>query len=602
MSNNLQLLSTLLVLLPLVLALGFILGHWFKIRQGRVQSVTLALMREVFDHTHDGVTITDTNGSIVAVNRTFTQVTGYSEVEVLGKNPRLLSSGYHDAAFYQAYWQGLVNDGIWQGEIWNRRKDGDVYLEWLTCKVVKNNKGAPTHYVAVFSDITEHRRQEARLEYATENDRLTGLPNTTSILRELTNNAPNLQRQWCVFLLDIDNFRLVNSSYGFAVGDQLLNSIAKRLQSCCTKGLVARHSADVFILAVHLNNTNDNNPLIKVNELRHCLSKPFSVLGRLMEFSFSIGATTWNDPNLAINTVLQEAELALHASKNRGAGQTRLYSEDLRTDKNPLAYLQGLREALSNNQLQLFYQPLVMADTGNIHALEVLLRWTHPVLGSIPPDHFIPLAERHGLMEPLGHWILQEALKQYADWEKQGIAPPHLAVNVSPIEFQSENFVDNVLSALKTHQIKPNCLEIELTEGVFVQQDNSTLEKLEALSNHGINLAIDDFGTGYSSLAYLKHLPVNQLKLDRAFIQGLPDNEADKAIVESTLALCRGLKMTVVAEGVENIEQADYLRMQGCDYIQGYFYGRPADKDQTGQLLTQRKQLTKPYDAAVPSY
>lgn len=588
MSNNLQLLSTLLVLLPLVLALGFMLGHWFKIRQERVQRVTLALMREVFDHTHDGVTITDTNGNIVAVNRTFTQVTGYSESEVLGKNPRLLSSGYHDAAFYQAYWQGLVNDGIWQGEIWNRRKDGDVYLEWLTCKVVKNNKGAPTHYVAVFSDITEHRRQEARLEYATENDRLTGLPNTTSILRELNKKIPNPQRQWCVFLLDVDNFRLVNSSYGFAVGDQLLNNIAKRLQSYCTNGLIARHSADVFILAIPLNSMNDDECLVIANELRRCLSKPFSVLGRLMEFSFSIGITTWSDAKLAINTILQEAELALHASKSRGAGQTRLYSEDLRTDKNPLAYLQGLREALSNNQLQLFYQPLVMADTGSIHALEVLLRWTHPVMGSIPPDHFIPLAERHGLMEPLGYWILQEALKQYADWQKQGIAPPHLAVNVSPIEFQSESFVENVFTMLKTYQINPSCLELELTEGVFVQQDNSTLEKLEALSNHGINLAIDDFGTGYSSLAYLKHLPVNQLKLDRAFIQGLPDNEADKAIVESTLALCRGLKMTVVAEGVENIEQADYLRMQGCDYIQGYFYGRPVDKDQTSQLLSQK--------------
>lgn len=589
MGNNIQLLSALLISLPLVLAFGFLLGHWFRVYRERDKKTTLTLLSEVFDHTHDGVTITDKTGNIIAVNRTFTQVTGYSEAEVIGENPRLLSSGCHDAEFYKNYWQALIDTGIWQGEIWNRRKDGEVYLEWLTCKAVKNNNNEITHFVAVFSDITEHRRQEAQLEHATEHDRLTGLPNTASILRELTKSLPNLQRQWCVLLLDIDNFRLVNSSYGFAVGDQLLNNIAKRLQGCCTKGLIARHSADVFIIAAPLASNSDDERLALINSLRSCIVKPFSILGRLMEFSFSVGATTWDNANLAINTVLQEAELALHASKSRGAGQTRFYSEDLRADKNPLAYLQGLREALGNNELALFYQPLVTAATGKIHALEVLLRWTHPVMGNIPPDHFIPLAERHGLMESLGHWILQQALQQYASWQKSGIAPPHIAVNVSPVEFQSENFVANVMAALKKHQVKPSSLELELTEGVFVQQDPSTLEKLEALSKHGINLAIDDFGTGYSSLAYLKHLPVNQLKLDRAFIQGLPENEADRAIVESTLALCRGLKMSVVAEGVENKEQADYLNRKGCDYIQGFFYGRPVDKDQTSQLLIKQK-------------
>lgn len=589
MNNNIQLLSAALIALSLVLALGFMLGQWFKAYRERTQTITLMLLSEVFDHTHDGVTITDTTGTIIAVNRTFTQVTGYSEDEVVGNNPRLLSSGYHDADFYKSYWDALINEGIWQGEIWNRRKDGEVYLEWLTCKTVKNNNNEITHFVAVFSDITEHRRQEIRLEQATENDRLTGLPNTVSILRELSKKTPNVQHPWCVLLLDIDKFRLVNSSYGFAVGDQLLNNIAKRLQGCCTQGLIARHSADVFIVATPLINATEEEQLATISRLRDCISKPFSILGRLMEFNFSVGATLWNTTDVAVNTALQEAELALHASKSRGAGQTRFYSDDLRTDQNPLAYLQGLREALGNNELALFYQPLVLATTGKTHALEVLLRWTHPVMGNVPPDHFIPLAERNGLMEPLGHWVLQQALKQYASWQKIGIAPPHIAVNVSPIEFQSEHFVGNVIAALKKYQVKPHCLELELTEGVFVKQDPSTLEKLATLSKHGINLAIDDFGTGYSSLAYLKHLPVNQLKLDRAFIQDLPENEADRAIVESTLALCKGLKMSVVAEGVENIEQANYLRSQGCDYIQGFFYGRPINQELTSKLLTDQK-------------
>jgi len=577
--------ASLLTFLPLSLALGFFLGQLFKNYRNRSKRMTLRLMSEVFDHTHDGVTITDATGTIVSVNRTFTQVTGYSEKEVLGENPRILNSGYHDQDFYKEYWQALINKGIWQGEIWNRRKDGEVYLEWLTCKAVKDNKGKLTHFVAIFSDITEHRRQEARLAQATENDRLTGLPNTANLLRKLTKNLPSLQRQWCVLLVDINNFKLVNSSYGFSVGDQLLNNIAKRLQKCCSQGLVARHSADVFILAVPVINSSEAEQLAEISSLRKCLSKPFSILGRLMEFNISIGVTIWDDASLTTSSVLQEAELALHAAKSKGAGQTRFFTEDLRSEKNPLAYLQGLREALSKNELSLFYQPLITAATGKTHALEVLLRWIHPTLGTIPPDDFIPLAERHGLMEPLGHWILQQALKQFAKWQQEGIAPPHIAVNVSPVEFQSEHFVGNVLKALADYQVDPSCLELELTEGVFVEQDPTTLEKLNELSKSGISLVIDDFGTGYSSLAYLKHLPVNQLKIDRAFVKGLPENEADRAIIESTLALCRGLKMSVVAEGVESIEQANYLRQEGCDYLQGYFYGRPADKEQTSLRL-----------------
>lgn len=577
--------ASLLTFLPLSLALGFFLGQLFKNYRNRSKRMTLRLMSEVFDHTHDGVTITDATGTIVSINRTFTQVTGYSEKEVLGENPRILNSGYHDQDFYKEYWQALINKGIWQGEIWNRRKDGEVYLEWLTCKAVKDNKGKLTHFVAIFSDITEHRRQEARLAQATENDRLTGLPNTANLLRKLTKNLPSLQRQWCVLLVDINNFKLVNSSYGFSVGDQLLNNIAKRLQKCCSQGLVARHSADVFILAVPVINSSEAEQLAEISSLRKCLSKPFSILGRLMEFNISIGVTIWDDASLTTSSVLQEAELALHAAKSKGAGQTRFFTEDLRSEKNPLAYLQGLREALSKNELSLFYQPLITAATGKTHALEVLLRWIHPTLGTIPPDDFIPLAERHGLMEPLGHWILQQALKQFAKWQQEGIAPPHIAVNVSPVEFQSEHFVGNVLKALADYQVDPSCLELELTEGVFVEQDPTTLEKLNELSKSGISLVIDDFGTGYSSLAYLKHLPVNQLKIDRAFVKGLPENEADRAIIESTLALCRGLKMSVVAEGVESIEQANYLRQEGCDYLQGYFYGRPADKEQTSLRL-----------------
>lgn len=589
MSDQLRQLFPLLALLPLVLTLGFMIGQGYRRYRSRDQKTALLLMRQVFDHTHDGVTITDPKGTIIAVNRTFTQVTGYSEQEVVGKNPRLLSSGYHDAAFYEKYWQTLAREGIWQGEIWNRRKDGEVYLEWLTCKAVKTTEGEVTHYVAVFSDITEHRRQEARLEHATEHDRLTGLPNTATLQRDLSRQLPNLQQRWAVALIDIDNFRLVNASYGFAVGDQLLNSLARRLKDCCS-GMVARHSADVFISVFPLTSGNDHNERsANINKVRECLSKPFVIKGRLMEFTFSIGATTWDNANFSVSDVLQQAELALHAAKTRGAGQTRFFTEDLKDDNNPLARLQGLRDALTHHELSLNFQPLVLAETGEIDALEVLLRWDHPVMGRIPPDQFIPLAERHGLMELLGQWVLEQALKQYAAWQHQGIAPPRLAVNASPLEFQSENFVDNVKSALKKHQITPECLELELTEGVFVQQDVDTLEKLDALSHHGIKLAIDDFGTGYSSLAYLKHLPVNQLKLDRAFIKGLPINEADRAIVESTLALCRGLKMSVVAEGVENEAQADYLRRKGCDYLQGFYYGHPKDAAATTQLLIQQK-------------
>ncbi|WP_404415586.1 putative bifunctional diguanylate cyclase/phosphodiesterase [Marinospirillum sp.] len=578
----------LLIAFPL-LAVGFALGVGYRKRKYKNRKVIFRLLKQVFDHTHDGVTITDPRGTIIAVNKTFTQVTGYSEAEVLGENPRILSSGYHDAEFYENYWQTLMREGIWQGEIWNRRKDGEVYLEWLTCKAVKDPDGEVTHYVAIFTDITEHRRQEARLEHATEHDRLTGLPNTANTLRELSRQIPNLQKRWCLMLVDIDNFRLVNASYGFAVGDQLLSSLARRLKEC-TQGLVARHSADVFICALPLTSGDDEGERgAMINRAKKYLSKPFSIKGRLMEFSFSIGTSTWQDASQSVNELLQEAELALHAAKSRGAGQIRHFTEDLREDRNPLILLQGLREALSNNELSLNFQPLVASGSRRIHALEVLLRWDHPTLGRIPPDQFIPLAERHGLMEPLGQWILEQSLKHYAEWQQQGIAPSRIAVNVSPLEFQAENFVDNLFSLLKKHKLNHEILELELTEGVFVQRDKETLDRLDALSSSGIHLAIDDFGTGYSSLAYLKHLPINQLKLDRTFIRSLPANEADRAIVESTLALCRGLKMTVVAEGVEEEAQADYLARKGCDLLQGYYFGRPTDADETTERLIQNK-------------
>ncbi|WP_416884698.1 putative bifunctional diguanylate cyclase/phosphodiesterase [Marinospirillum sp.] len=576
--------------LLLSVVLGLVASLILQRTRYQTQKNTLKLMKEVFDHTHDGVTITDPDGKIIAVNRTFTQVTGYSEAEVLGQNPRILSSGYHDAAFYEAYWQGLMRDGIWQGEIWNRRKDGEVYLEWLTCKVLKDTHGRISHYVAIFTDITEHRRQEARLEKATDYDRLTGLPNTGLFLRSLAKQPPSSQRYWCMVLIDIDNFRLVNASYGFSVGDQLLANMAKRLREICP-GVMARHSADVFIWGIPLEATEeDTGYLQQIHDARQSLARPFSIKGRLMEFNFSMGATLWTEETQTVSRALQEAELALHAAKNRGAGQLRFYSEDLKEAENPLILLQALRDALAAQQLSLHYQPLVCASSGKIHAFEVLMRWQHPTLGAISPAQFIPLAERHGLMEQLGQWTLDQSLKQYAVWEQEGIAPARIAVNVSPLEFAAEGFVEQVSTKLKRYQLSPHCLELELTEGVFVQRDESTLERLDQLAKMGIRLAIDDFGTGYSSLAYLKHLPVNQLKLDRSFIQGLPHNKADQAIVESTLALCKGLKMQVVAEGVETSEQAAYLSEQGCDLLQGFYFGRPQDTTQTTQLLRQNKQ------------
>lgn len=584
MLSSISFLGTLLLLSPILLAGSFLLGRWLVQHKHSAQTTALQLLSEVFDTTHDGVTITNTKGEIVSVNRTFTQVTGYSPAEVIGQNPRILSSGRHDQAFYKEYWQALQNKGMWQGEIWNKRKDGAIYLEWLTCKAVKNNLGEITHYVAVFSDITEARRQEIRLEHATQHDKLTGLPNTGTLLRDLAAHPPKQDTYWCMILLDINNFKLVNSSYGFKVGDQLLNSIARRLQDCCPQGKLARHSADVFIMALPFSPLG-KEPEQQVDQIKLCISRPFTVLGKLMEFNFSIGATLWLDANLTTADVLQEAELALHASKNKGVGLTRFFSEELKTNQNPLAYLQGLREALVNDELQLYFQPLITAATGTINAVEVLLRWQHPSLGQISPDQFIPLAEKHGLMEALGNWVLKQALKTYSLWLEQDIAPPKIAVNVSPLEFESENFVNQVLNALKNTGVAPSHLELELTEGVLVEQNPNTLTKLNQLSEAGISLAIDDFGTGYSSLAYLKHLPVNKLKLDRAFIQELPHNEADRAIVESTLALCRGLKMSVVAEGVENSEQADYLRRKGCDYLQGYHFGRPQNFQITNALL-----------------
>lgn len=575
-----------LLSLPLLL-LGFGLGVAYRKYQKRNRKVFLRLLQQVFNHMHDGVTITDPQGRIIAVNQRFMEVTGYREEEVLGENPSLLSSGYHDATFYSNYWQALLQKGFWEGEIWNRRKDGEVYLEWLTCKAVKDDSGETSHYVAIFTDITEHRRQAKRLEHVTEHDRLTGLVNTNTLIRELTRQPPSLQQRWCLLLIDIDNFRLVNASYGFSTGDQLLTHLGKRLKNA-TQGLVARHSADVFICALPLaGHADEEDKLAQIEQIKNCLTQPFSIQERLMEFSFTLGTSLWQTASQPAAELLQEAELALHAAKSKGPGRICHFHEELREQSNPLLLLQGLREAITKNELSLYFQPLVTASSHYLHTLEVLVRWKHSSLGAIPPDQFIPLAERHGLIEPLGHWILDQALAHYAKWQHQGIAPKRLAVNVSPLEFQAENFVDNVFALLDQHQVSPEILELELTEGVFIKRDTATLERLQRLSSAGVHLAIDDFGTGYSSLAYLKNLPINQLKLDRAFIASLPGSDADRAIVESTLALCQGLKMTIVAEGVEEEQQANYLARKGCDLLQGYYFGRPADAEETQQRLMQ---------------
>ncbi|AZE96983.1 Sensory box/GGDEF family protein [Pseudomonas orientalis] len=533
----------------------------------------------VFESTAEGVLITDTRQNISAVNRAFSEITGYSEAEALGHTPRLLASGLHDSAFYAAMWHQLTTHGHWQGEISNRRKNGELYPSWLTISAVRNREEVVTHFVAVFADISSLKLAQARLDYQAHHDPLTGLPNRTlfeSRLQAALNGQQESGNQGAVLFLDLDRFKHINDSLGHPVGDLLLKDIAVRLKDQLRDiDTVARLGGDEFIILLPgLQQASDAQYL--ANKLLDCFTPPFQAGEHEFFISASIGTSLYPQDGNDVATLVKNADAAMYRSKAKGRNRVESYTCDLTTQANERVALEHeLRRAIEREEMSLYYQPKRSLITQELIGAEALIRWHHPTFGDVPPEHFIALAEENGTILQIGDWVLEQACRQLHAWRDAYEDFGPLSVNLAGAQLRHPNLLSRIEQLLRDYRLEPGCLQLEITENFIMSQAEEALTVLHQLKKLGVQLAIDDFGTGYSSLSYLKRLPLDFLKIDQSFVRGLPDDPHDAAIVRAIIALGHSMQFTIIAEGVENPAQQAFLAAEGCEQMQGYIVSLP---------------------------
>ncbi|SCW98369.1 MULTISPECIES: EAL domain-containing protein [unclassified Pseudomonas] len=538
----------------------------------------------VFESTAEGVLITDTQQHISAVNRAFTEITGYSETEALGHTPRLLASGLHDSAFYAAMWHQLTAEGHWQGEISNRRKNGELYPSWLTISAVRNRDRQITHFVAVFADISSLKHAQARLDYQAHHDPLTGLPNRTlfeSRLLAALNGQQENGGQGAVLFLDLDRFKHINDSLGHPVGDLLLKGIAVRLREQLRDiDTVARLGGDEFIILLPgLQQPSDAEHIAQ--KLLNCFTAPFQAGEHEFFISASIGTSLYPQDGCDVATLVKNADAAMYRSKAKGRNRVESYTRDLTAQASERVALEHeLRRAIERNELSLSFQPKISLADNRLVGAEALIRWYHPTFGDVPPEHFIPLAEENGMILQIGDWVLERACRQLCEWNSTYESLGPLSVNLAGAQLRQPNLLGRIEQLLREHQLQPDLLQLEITENFIMSQAEEALTVLHQLKNLGVQLAIDDFGTGYSSLSYLKRLPLDILKIDQSFVRGLPDDPHDAAIVRAIIALGRSMQFSIIAEGVETLAQQQFLAEEGCEQIQGYIVSLPLCADE----------------------
>ena len=540
----------------------------------RLAAAVLASIRE-------GVLVTDASAEhIVRVNRSFVELSGYSETEALASSPRLLQSGRHDRAFYQTRWASIASSGHWRGEIWNRRKNGEIFPAWLGISQVRDAAGTVTNYVGVLSDISQVKHSEAQLERLAHYDPLTALPNRlllTSRLEHAIQRAQRQQGRLAVLFIDLDRFKHVNDSLGHPTGDALLRAVAGRLgQRIRHEDTLARLGGDEFVVVLESLGRADEAGNV-AQSLIDALAEPFQLEdGRPLYLGASIGISLYPEDGEEALQLLRNADTVMSQAKAQGRNSYRYYTASLtRAANRRLALESKLRRALEREEFVLHYQPQVAMADERIVGVEALVRWQDPEEGLIPPDRFIPLAEETGLIVPLGDWVMRQACRQMRQWRDAGLPPLTLAVNLSAQQFAQPGLAEQVAALLAETALPAGCLELELTESILMQHTAHGQASLDALRALGVALSIDDFGTGYSSLAYLKRLPIDKLKIDKSFVQGIPDDRNDAEIATTVIAMARNLRLRVLAEGVETSAQRDFLHAAGCDTYQGFLFSRP---------------------------
>jgi diguanylate cyclase (GGDEF)-like protein/PAS domain S-box-containing protein len=561
-----------------------LIGEFVRIASIAVERVradtTLRQAAAVFESTREGVVITDLTPRILTVNRAYTQITGYEAAEVVGQNPGMMKSGRQDKLFYAALWASVQEVGHWQGEIWNRRKSGEVFPQLLTISTVYDGEGLPSHYVGVMTDISQLKQTEARLEHLAHYDPLTNLPNRLllqSRLEHALERAERHRQQVAVLFLDLDRFKNVNDSLGHPVGDELLENLARRLSARLREDdTLGRLGGDEFLVVLE-NLERPEDAAGVAQTLIQLLERPFILpSGHEVYIGASIGISLYPTDASNVTELIRTADVAMYQAKEQGRNTTRFYTPTLTVAANERLEMEArLRRALANNEFLLHYQPQVDARSGAVIGCEALVRWQSPEEGMIPPARFIPLAEETGLIVPLGEWVLRTACAQALAWLDAGLPPLVMAVNLSGRQLQSRDVVERVAAILQETGLPAAHLKLELTESMIMGRPEQSVELLRSLKSLGLRLSIDDFGTGYSSLAYLKRFPLDELKIDRGFVRDIPHDLNDGEIAAAIIAMARNLNLKVVAEGVETVAQQAFLAAQGCGAFQGYLFSRP---------------------------
>ncbi len=558
------------------------------------------LLWRFFEQTSEAVVVTDTDNRIVLVNPAFTRLTGYTAAEVEGKDPSILASGRTSLEQYQEMWQTLLEDGCWHGEFWDRAKDGRIYPKWATISTLRDESGAIANYIATFTDISERKEATARLAHLAAHDPLTGLPNRLALESQLAhalNTSQRENRQLALLLIALDNFKNVNAPLGHQIGDGLLVGVAERLKaSIRISDIAARLGGDEFVVVLP-DIESAMTAASVASKIQRNLADGYRIDEHDLYATPSIGISIFPSDGKTADMLLRNADTAMYHAKKAGRNNHQFYAERMNEAASERLLMENaLRQALatthlSTSQFSLHFQPQMHVETGKIIGLEALARWNHPVLGNIPPVRFIPLAEETGLIQPLGDWVFWEACRQVQVFRKAGIKDMRVAVNLSAQQLRHEGLPAVVRGALACYDLTANDIELEITESTAMQNPEVTLGVLNELSDMGIVLAIDDFGTGYSSLAYLKHLPIQRLKLDRSFVTDIETDTSDAAICSATVALGHNLGLELVAEGVETTAQRDFLSKLGCDVLQGFLYSKPLPAEEIIKYLKSSPSL-----------
>ena len=571
----------------------FILAFCRDISLRRQGEEHLKLAAKVYENTVEGVLITDSEGQVIMVNQAFSQITGYDAAEVIGESPPILRTEELPPELYESMWGALVTQGQWRGEVWNRRKNGEAYPEWVTISRITDALGNTSNYIAVFHDLTEIRRGEEQIKYQAHHDALTGLPNRVLFddrLEQAMAHADRKGQRLALLFLDLDRFKQINDSLGHQVGDLMLQEVARRIKGCLREtDTVALLGGDEFTVIVP-DVGGIEGTMEAARRILASLEAPFVLRGHELFTTASLGITLYPDDARDRESLLKNADLAMYRAKDQGRNNYQLFTPDLNALVMRRLDLESrLRRALENHELRVHYQPKISLASGLVIGTEALVRWQRGET-LVGPMEFIPLAEDNGLILPIGEYVLEAACRQTAQWHREGLGGLSVAVNISARQFQQQDLVALVRQALRKSGLEPGFLELEITESTVMTDVQKAISILKVLSGLGVKISLDDFGTGYSSLFYLRQFPISSLKIDKSFIDDIPHKEDDVAIAQAVISLARSLGLQVVAEGVETQAQLDFLREHDCDVIQGFYFSRPLPPQRLPDFLRQHSR------------